>query len=145
MNRLFLVKVIVICALLVFGMSSFFYSYSVIQNVEKINTEIIIQRGAFGLNADTNALKFGSLSPGNAATRSIRVYSNQSSWVAIQSKGEAAQWLWVSNESFMINKDKEEEIQFKMQPPPEAPEGNYSGEVVIIFKAPWIKSLETFK
>ncbi len=106
---------------------------------------VVGQRDIMGLNTDTEALRFGTLRPGVGSSRFVEVSSKKSSWVTVQLKGSLAPWVWISNESFLLNKGNMDKIQFKLDVPNSAENGNYTGTAVFIFREPWINRLETFK
>ena len=106
---------------------------------------VVVQKEVMGLNTDTDALRFGSLRSGGGSNRFVEISSEKPSWVTVQLKGDLAQWVWVSNESFFLDKGEVDKVRFKLDVPGSAESGNYTGTAVFIFKEPWIKRLETFK
>ncbi len=127
------------------GLGAFFYSFFIVQGVHEIPASVIVQKEVMGLNTDTDALRFGSLKPGTGSSRFVKVVSKESSWVTIQVKGNLASWVWVSNESFFLNKGDMDEIRIKVDVPDSVEDGNYTGKVIFIFRQPWIGRLEMFK
>lgn len=125
--------------LLVVIISSFltykFYNYYIIEETFILDMEVKVD-DHFGLNADTDALKFGRLMPGTSALRSISVGNNATFplKVAILKSGQMKDWVKVSENNFVLKINESKSIIFEAYAPENLDFGNYSGIVKIIFK-----------
>ena len=84
-----------------------FYNSYIIENSYELGMEVKVD-DHFGLNADTDALKFGRLMPGTSALRSIFVGNNATFplKVAIFKSGQMKDWVKVSENNFVLKNDK---------------------------------------
>ena len=107
---------------------------SQIQYIESyIEVRNIGGRGYIGLNADRDALKFGGISPGGIALRSIKINDPKNSLVTVFMEGELAQWTEITPQQFEL-KDEPQSVYFKVSIPDYAFDGNYTGRVKVCFK-----------
>ena len=90
----------------------------------------------FGLNADTDAIKFGMIMLSTSAERSI-VINNNATYplkVVILKSGYIADWVKISENNFILKENENRQVIFKVSAPENANFGNYTGKVKIIFK-----------
>ncbi len=90
----------------------------------------------FGLNADTDAMKFGMIMPGTSAERSIIVNNSAARplKVIILKSGYIADWVKISENDFILEENENRRVIFKVSAPENANYGNYTGTAAIIFK-----------
>ena len=90
-------------------------------------------RGYIGLNADRDALKFGGISSGGTAIRSIKISDPKNSLVTVFMEGELTQWTEITPQQFEL-KDEPQSVFFKVSIPDYTFDGNYTGRVKVCFK-----------
>ncbi len=139
----FLIILIVLFSSLLVGLigSSFFFSSSRMPKctkMESINTSVevktIPERALIGLNADTDSLKFGAVSPGTTGRRSIKVQSDFAALVAVSVEGGISPWVIPSPSKFGLSAKEIHEVYFELNVPLDAPDGNYLGKVNFCFQ-----------
>ena len=125
--------------LLVVILSSFltykFYNYYIIEETFIFTMEVKVD-DHFGLNADTDALRFGKLMHGTSAQRSVSMGNNATFplKVAIFKFGQMKDWVKISENNFVLKINETKSIIFEAYAPENIDFGNYSGKVKIIFK-----------
>lgn len=90
----------------------------------------------FGLNADTDAIKFGMIKSGTSGERSILI-NNSAKYplrVVIIKSGYIADWVKASENNFILKENESKQINFEVFAPKDSNFGNYTGKVKIIFK-----------
>lgn len=113
----------------------FFYNSFMIENIITLDMMVKVN-DHFGLNADTDAMKFGMIMPGTSAERSIIVNNNATHplKVVILKSGYIADWVKISENNFILEENENRQVIFEVYAPENASYGNYTGEVKIIFK-----------
>ena len=110
-------------------------SCSSVQTIDaSIKVKIIPGRGMLGLNADTDSLKFGVVSPGMIATRKVTVQHPRKAMASIAMKGQLSSWTAVSPSVVELEAGETKEVLFEVAVPAEALVGNYTGEAVFCIK-----------
>ena len=90
-----------------------------------------------GMNIDTDALHFGMIAKNGCANRNIIVKHQYDSpaKVVINVIGELEGWTVIEENDFILNKDSERKIEFKVCAPGDAILGKeYTGTARIVFK-----------
>lgn len=132
---LIIAGVIVVVVLLA---NLFFLSGSSCTTLEKIDAtltvKIIPERNMLGLNTDTDALKFGVVSPGIAAMRKVNVQHSRDASVRARMDGELGRWTSISLSEFELSAGETKEVAFEVNVPTYALPGNYSGTAVFCIK-----------
>ncbi len=137
MKKIFLTIAAVIVAIVL--LANFFsllrYSCSsLIKKEATLTVKIIPGMGMLGLNADTDALKFGVVSPGIVAMRKVNVQHSRDASVRARMEGELGRWTSISPAEFNLSADETKEVAFEVSVPPYALSGNYSGTAVFCIK-----------
>jgi len=108
------------------------HSCTTLQKIEAtLTVKIIPGLGMLGLNADTDALRFGVVSPGIAAMRKIYIEHSEDAVVQVRMQGELASWTSISPETFNISQGESKEVIFEVSVPKYALPGNYTGAAVL--------------
>lgn len=131
-NILITAGVIVVIVVLI---NFFFLFHSSCTTLKKIDAtlkvKIIPERNMLGLNADTDALKFGVISPGIAAMRKINVQHSKAVLVQVRMDGELGLWTSISPAEFNLSAGETKEVALEVNVPLYALQGNYTGTAVI--------------
>lgn len=131
-NILITAGVIVTVMLLIDLFFLSFYSCTKIEKVEAtLTVKIIPGKSMLGLNADTDALKFGVISPGIAAMRRLNVQHSEAASVQVRMQGELASWTSISPAYFNLSAGETKEVALEVGVPRYALPGNYTGIAVI--------------
>ena len=100
-----------------------------------INASASVERGTsrrlVGLNADTDMLRFGVLSPGTEARRSFVVQTKNSAQVRVWNEGSLKSWLFLEPAEFSLNASEPAEVTALLRIPLGASGGEYSGKVMV--------------
>lgn len=101
-------------------------------------TVFVTGEGGIGLPPPTNTLDFGDVSPGLNMTRKMTLTNDGlfDSYVAIIVTGDIRNFLSVDDAFFVLDKDEERTVEFKVRAPINAEENRYSGRVFIV-RMPW--------
>lgn len=105
--------------------------------IDTVNASISVQTGSLlyvGLNADTDSLKFGKVSPGSMARRSIRAQYTQDALVKVLVDGNFASWFGITPVEFYLPATQRKEITFDVNVPENAVAGNYTATVYFCFR-----------
>lgn len=111
-----------------------FYSFFYIKEIKTLDMDLKV--GDYvGINADTDALHFGTISPGGVGTKSVTLSNNYEEKLAVKIKlyGDLAGFIDVKRD-FVLYENQSEKIAFTARVPQDAPYGNYTGRVVFVFK-----------
>src|SRR3989338_8239414 len=116
----------------------FFLSTSSCTTLQKIDAtltvKIIPERNLLGLNADTDALKFGVISPGIASMRKINVQHSNAASIKVRMDGELGLWTSISPSEFNLSAGETKEVALEVSVPLYALQGNYTGTAVVCIK-----------
>ena len=134
-----LILVIVLIVIIIAMLGLMWYNWpdecDVLQTINaSITVKDIGSRALIGLNADRDALKFGSVSPFTLATRKVIIQHPENARVFVVMAGQLQSWTTVTPSNFTVQKDEIKEVQFDVNVPEEALDGNYTGVVVFCFK-----------
>ncbi len=139
----FLIILIVLFSSLLVGLISSSFSFSSSRTpkctkLESINTSVevktIPERALIGLNADTDSLKFGAVSPGTTGRRSIKAQSDFAVLAAVSIEGGISPWIDLSPSEFELDAKEIREVYFELKVPLDALDGSYSGIVNFCFR-----------
>jgi len=87
----------------------------------------------YGLNVDTDALWFGSITPGSSSSRPVNISSSRDSKVVIKATGELAKWIVVSKNNFKIATGEKAEVWIAVNTPTSAQTRDYEGLLTVYF------------
>jgi len=108
--------------------------------IDSLPTSIIVEKGAknvVGLNADTDSLNFGKVSPGSIVKRSVKVSYNKDAvvFVSINSTFDNFNdWIKIDSTKFYLVANEDQEVFFSITVPLYAEDKDYFGEVLFCFK-----------
>lgn len=105
--------------------------------IKLIETSLEIERAArniIGINADTDSLKLGKVSPLSGVKRSIMINSSYDAGVEVEVESTFSSWFKIEPQTFFIKKNQVVEVMFDVFVPENASTGNYSGKVKFCFK-----------
>ena len=130
--RLFLILCIV--AILCSVVTIMVYSFYVIEEIKTIDMYLKVD-DYVGINVDTDALHFGTVSPGGSGTRSVFLSNNYGKSLKVEIKvyGDLAEFVSVEK-SLVLSKNETKKISFTASIPKNALYGNYTGRAVFILK-----------
>lgn len=90
-----------------------------------------------GFNVDTDAIYFGTLPNSGKATRIVQIAnSDRESKVTLSATGKAAEWITLPNQTLLLQPGETANIPVSIAIPPNAPEGNFGGRLLIRFLKP---------
>ena len=89
-----------------------------------------------GFNVNTSALFFGTVVKSGSSERYVVVTNeyNESLKVKINIKGELKDWTRLSENNFMLEKNANKTVNVKVNIPPDAESGGYTGTMEIRFR-----------
>ena len=132
-NR-FYVLLGVIILIAVVGTTLVYYSYN-IYDVKRVKMSIIVF-DHYGFSVDTDHLEFGMNIPGgggNSRTMYLVHGYKEPLLVQIERRGEMGSWTNFDN-NFILEPNVGKNLTVSVNVPPNVGYGNYTGELVIIFK-----------
>jgi hypothetical protein len=105
----------------------FYYGYY-LQEYQELSVDFSVHPGVVGLNADTDALHFGSFAPGSSSRRSVVVEPAHNGRLVITFTGNASPYLSVDPNDFSLSKGSQARLTFVAAAPDGTPVGNYTGK-----------------
>lgn len=111
-----------------------YYSYN-IYDVRRIDMSIIVF-DHYGFSVSPESLEFGMNIPGGGGnSRSIHLMHDYKKPLMVQiiPEGEMATWVSFDN-NFVLEPNVDKELTFNVNVPSGVQYGNYTGEIVIVFK-----------
>ena len=127
-----------IAAIAIIFISVFVVRTSSCSSIEQINAtikvKIIPNRGMLGLNADTDSLKFGVVSPGITAQRKVVIEHKDEATVLVTMEGPLAVWTVINPAEFSLLPGEKREVLFDVNVPLNAFPGDYAGKAVFCIK-----------
>jgi len=136
MKRYQLLVLIICIALLSMSSTLLFHSFYRIKHIEHIPMDVTVG-DHLGFNIDTDALHFGIIGKNGCANRNIIVKHQYDSpvEVVINVMGELESWTIIEENDFILNKNGERKIEFKVCAQADAVLGKeYTGTARIVFK-----------
>jgi len=94
---------------------------------------LTVTEEGYGLNVDTDALWFGSVTAGSGSSRPVNISSPRDSKVVIKATGELAKWLVVSKNNFKIKAGEKAEVWIAVNTPTSAQTRDYEGLFSVYF------------
>lgn len=111
---------------------SVYYGYY-LQEYRTVPVDFHVRKGVAGLNGDTDALHFGTLTPGGTGRRSMMVTPAHAGRLVILFRGEAAPFLSVVPNNVLVEQGLPLRLNFTAALPVDAALGNYTGEARFLF------------
>ena len=88
-----------------------------------------------GFNVDTDAIYFGVINKSGSGSRIIDIKNTDVPYmVNIESYGELAKWVYVSENNFLIRPYENKSLKVTVLVPPDAAYGNYAGLLKVILR-----------
>ncbi|MFH1710819.1 MAG: hypothetical protein ABH840_00740 [Nanoarchaeota archaeon] len=112
----------------------FNYSFSIIEKRE-IYTKVILS-DHYGIDINGTALSFGMIVPGGSASKELTIGNDYERDVKVQFlvKGEIGEFVRISENNFILNKNKSRKIDFSVSVPSSAKYGVYEGKVIVVIR-----------
>ena len=134
-NKIVIVAVIII---IVMSIVAIYNWVDQCDSVYTIPAELTIKNIAgvklLGLNTDTDALKFGTVSSGIWPKRKINFQHAKKAEVEVRMNGDLAPWTEIEPLNFTIIPNVTQEVSFTVGVPAIAKDGNYTGQAVFCIK-----------
>jgi hypothetical protein len=112
---------------------SVFYGYY-LREYRTIPFDFHIETGKLvGLNANADALHFGTMPPGSSSRRNVTVTAVADSRLVFRFSGNGSAYLRVNPSELILTKGVPMNISFFLSTPDTLPDGNYSGIVKFYF------------
>lgn len=116
----------------------YLFSLASCTSVERIGGSLTVKivpgRTMLGLNADTDSLAWGVVSPGITAQRKVTVRRSRDAQVKVWMEGELSSWASVSPSNFTLFAGESKEVSFDVTVPAYALPGNYTATAVFCIK-----------
>ena len=135
-----LIALIALFIVLAISITFLIYFVFVIDSIRIIPMEIELHPTSFGINGDSDMLRFGrtALSVGAYATKFVEVgnYKDRPTFVSITFSGDMASWVEPSENNFVLEAGEIKELKFRATPPLDQnlTAGNYTGKAKIVMK-----------
>lgn len=119
--------------LLGIGLTLIVYYGFYLREVRTIPYDFHIKQGVAGLNAETDALHFGTLGPGGTSQRTLNVTPTDDCWLVVSFEGNGSSYLRVEKNKIPLNAGEPLQLVFTVVVPSDAQLGNYSGTARFFF------------
>lgn len=126
---LFLVLIFIIGSIL----TIFIYNKYNILKYQEINMSVRVQNGSSSFNTSTEALNFARIYPGGEVVKRIDIHSLRKSLVRIEAEGSIADFIYVSDNNFIMEQDEYKQVEINLVVPVDTLEGSYDGKLKIYF------------
>ena len=123
--------------LLGISMGLMIYSFHFISDVQTIPYNLKVEGfNTVGININTEKLYFGVIPAGSGAERSMTLTSTSDYPLkaTILIRGEHADWIAPEVNNILLSAQESESVKFYADVPADASFGNYSGEVMVVFR-----------
>lgn len=104
-----------------------------LQEYRTVPIDFRVERGVGGLDADTDALHFGTLTPGGGGWRSMTVTPARDARLVISFSGQAAPFMAVQPDNVLVAEGVPLRLNFTVSMPENVTVGNYTGEARFFF------------
>jgi len=136
LNKFLLLVLITI--LVSFSLTFLFYTYYTIQDVQGLDMKMKIG-DVVGLDTNESVISFGIIpKKGGSSERHIILENmkNKPLEVYVKKSGEMAEWVYISEDNFILKANETKELLFTAIPSKDAEKGAYKGKVKFIFTRP---------
>ncbi len=133
-------KLLLVGVALVVILSTLFIFYSLwprCSTFKSLETSLTVEsakRSIIGLNADTDSLAFGKVSPSAGVRRSVVVNYTEDATVHIFMDSPFASWVSITPHDFNLSAGQSQEVNFNVNVPAYTPDASYTGTVVFCFR-----------
>ena len=111
-----------------------FLTFFYVKDIKTLNMDLKVGP-AIGFNLDTDAIHFGTVGPGRSSEREVIINHayNFPMNVVITTTGNISDFVYLSENDFVLDKGESKTLMFKAFIPPNTPLGNYSGTAKVVF------------
>jgi len=127
-----IILILITLVILVIAGTIYYYSFFKVIKVQKANYFFSVDEKV-GLNADMDALKFGSVPSGSVGTRGVLFKNTFDKAIIIRIKisGEKKEWIYSEENDFILEPEEEKKVKFIVTVPDNAKNHiNYTGRVI---------------
>ncbi len=126
--------ILLITVLVSFSLTFLFYTHYFIQDVQKLDMKMKVGE-VVGFDTNTSVISFGTIPKGGSSQRTVILENMEKRPLKVYTKkrGEMAKWVYVSEESFVLDANEKRELIFTAIPSKDAEKGAYKGWVKFIF------------
>jgi len=128
---LLLFLIIVLC---ISATKLFYESYSITE-IRKLPVRVLV-RNVVGLGLEEGVVFFGAVPPGGTSNRQIIIvnYKNESLKVSMKFNGKTSHWIHADEKNFILDGGEKRDISFSICIPENTKQGEYTGEIIVVFK-----------
>jgi len=142
-NKRILAIIFLILLLLLIFVPDLYNSYSVVE-IKTIGVDFRVPKGlnVIGFNPDNDSLHLGRIPLNGVGKRNFSLFNDYdyALKVDIKSTGNASPYIFLSDNNFILESNETKDLRISAKPSlvPDTQPGNYSGELIIIFRKPLI-------
>ncbi len=135
MRELTILIIVALIAIAITGFSYWLVNLNPVYHIEEFDMDVYVGR-ITGFNVDTDAIHFGIVPPTGVSERKIKLKSGPfRSLVTIESYGDIAEWVGVSDNNFIMEPGGNKSITVHVIVPSDAAVPGYEdGKLRIVFK-----------
>lgn len=133
MKKLSVIMVLLSILLLGVGLTLFVYYGFYLKEYHTVPYDFHVENRVVGMNVDTDALHFGTVSPGGNSRRVMTITPSSDSRLVINFVGDGAGYLSVDKNNLLVLQGKQINVTFRVTIPENASVGNYSGKARFFF------------
>lgn len=133
-------KLLFVVVAFIVVLSTFYTIYSLwprCSTFKTLDTSVTIELGKrpiIGINANTDSLAFGKVSPDSGVLRSVKINYTDDATVRVAVDGPFASWVNITPATFSLPAGQSQEVAFDLYVPAGAAEGSYNGTVIFCFQ-----------
>ena len=118
-------------------LSYHFLTAEEVQEITILDMQLAVSN-SLGFNVDTDKIYFGDMPPGVAGKKKIVIPNNNydRSRIDIKASGEIAEWVSVSENSFILEKDDFRLIEVRVDVPLDARYKEYESKLIVQYTNP---------
>jgi hypothetical protein len=130
MNRIMIIAIVLLAAGIVLNATAFMIPTS----ANEFDMYLTIDNYT-GITVDTEAIFFGTVTPGGQNTRNVIITNNANATtrIELQTNGELARLVSFSNNSFSLAPGENSSVAVTATVPVDMPYGNYTGKLKILY------------
>lgn len=126
---------LLLLAILLFGigLTLIVWHTFILLEYQEVPYDFAVERGVAGLNADGDALHFGSIPPGGAGKRSMTVTPSRDARLVVKPSGDASSFVIPDWNDRVVTAGEPVRLDFTVEVPGDAEEGRFEGVVKFYF------------
>ena len=135
LSKFILILLIVFFVLI--GATSFIYQYSHKPEIITVSMDLTVEdTNIIGMNADADALHFGTVPRKGTSIRRMGIANNQNYplFVNISIEGDFTDWISISDNNFILQPKESLQVEFKTTVPKNASFKIYNGTAYIVLR-----------